>query len=190
MKATTLVATLLVSVALGGQAMAYETRDYDVIESDGDFEVREYGSIIVAETTVAGEFDQVGSEAFRILFAYISGENETGDSVAMTTPVTQEASQGSYRVTFMMPSTYTLETLPEPGDERVLLREEPANRFASVRYSGFWSQGRYDKNLQELRRWINERGMEATGEPVWARYDPPFMPWFLRTNEILIPVKE
>ena len=111
MRARLLATTLLAALAMGGQSMAYETRAYDVIESDGAFEVREYASAIVAETTVDGDFDQVGSDAFRILYSYISGENESGDSVAMTTPVTQEAYQDGYRVTFMMPSRDTLTAL-------------------------------------------------------------------------------
>jgi hypothetical protein len=170
--------------------MAYEKRAYEVLEHDRGFEIRAYSPAIVAETTVEGEFEKVGSEGFRMLFAYISGENQAGESVAMTAPVTQEASQNGHRVTFMMPSAFTLETLPVPRDDRILLRHEPAQRFAAVRYSGFWSRSNYERHLGQLRRWIEERELVATGVPVWARYDPPFMPWFLRTNEILIPVNE
>jgi hypothetical protein len=185
--------------------MAYEKRAYQVDEQDGRFELREYAPAVLAETTVQGDFEDVGSTAFRILAAYIGGENEDRSSIAMTAPVTQEplsqkiamtapvtqqSADAGYRVSFMMPAGSTLENLPTPKDPRVALREDPPGRYAAVTYSGFWSREKYERQLGELRRWIDERGLEPTGEPVWARYDPPFMPWFLRTNEILIEVTE
>ena len=185
--------------------MAYEKRAYEVESSDGDFSVRAYAPAVVAETIVDEPFEDAGSTAFRILVAYIGGENETRESIDMTAPVTQEArsqkidmtapvtqerSEAGYRFTFLMPSEYTLETLPRPRDPRVRLALEPGGRFAAIRYSGFWSRSRYEKHLAELEAWMSERGLEAEGVPVWARYDPPFMPWFWRTNEILVPLTD
>ena len=88
----------------------------------------------------------------------------------------------------MMPASYTIETLPEPEDRKITLRQVPARRMAAVRYSGFWSEKRYLKYKSELLSWIHERGHSILGDPIWARYNPPFTPWFLRRNEILIPV--
>jgi hypothetical protein len=185
-------------------AMAYETREYDLVEQDGPFEVRDYAPAVVAETIVEDDFEDAGKQAFRILFAYIGGENDSRGSISMTTPVTQEAqsekiamttpvtqeSRGdAYRFTFLMPAEYTLETLPRPTDPRVTLRAEPPGRFASVRYSGFWSRKNYERELERLQVWMRGRGLEARSAPVWARYDPPFMPWFWRRNEILIAVE-
>ena len=78
---------------------------------------------------------------------------------------------------------------PQPTDERIRLRGVPARTVAAIRYTGFWSRSRYDVHEQRLREWIQRRGLESVGEPVWARYDPPFMPWFLRPNEILIELR-
>jgi hypothetical protein len=89
----------------------------------------------------------------------------------------------------MMPATYTLETLPVPNNTKVLLREVPARQMAAVRYSGTWSETNYRLHLAELEAWMITKNRVATGDPVWARYNPPFTPWFLRRNEILIPVK-
>jgi len=89
---------------------------------------------------------------------------------------------------FMMPSSFTLDTLPKPTDPAVSLRTVPAERFAVLRYSGSWSSGLYEEQLATLRAAMARAGLEATGEPIWARYDPPFTPWFLRRNEIMIPV--
>lgn len=184
-------------------SMALEKRAYAVVESDGDFELRRYEPALVAETFVEGDFEKVGSEAFRRLVGYIGGKNRAQQSIsmtapvaqearsqkiAMTAPVAQEASAGGYRLTFVMPREYARADLPEPTDPRVQIREEPARRFASVRYSGFWSRDRYERQLVRLEQWMRGRGLVAAGEPVWARYDPPFMPWFLRTNEVLVPI--
>lgn len=89
----------------------------------------------------------------------------------------------------MMPSDFSLDTLPEPTDPRVSLRLLPARTFAVVRYSGTWSKANYEEHLGELKTRMQGEGVAAKGEPVWARYNPPFTPWFLRTNEILIEVE-
>jgi effector-binding domain-containing protein len=86
-------------------------------------------------------------------------------------------------------ASYTLETLPAPNDPAVSLRQVPARYMAAVRYSGFWSEKAYNSNLDELSSWMAQQGLKAVGEPIWARYNPPFMPWFLRRNEILVPVE-
>ena len=185
--------------------MAVEEPSYKVIKKDNNFEIREYAPYILAETVVEGDLEQAGKKAFRTLFRYISGENRTRAKVAMTAPVSQEpkgekikmtAPVGQQRVqekrwavSFTMPSSYTLDTLPEPEDPKVKLRQVPARRIATVRYSGFWSEKGYLRHKSELESWIREKGLTIVGDPIWARYNPPWTPWFLRRNEILIPVE-
>ena len=106
----------------------------------------------------------------------------------MTAPVGQRPTNGGWVVSFMMPSSYSMDTIPQPADPAVRLREVPAHRAAVIRYSGFWSEERYREHLHKLRAWIGQQGLEDAGDPVWARYDPPFKPWFMRRNEILIPI--
>ena len=185
------------------EAMAIEKAKYQVVESDENFELRQYAPHIVAETFVAGDFEEVGNMGFRRLYDYINGKNIKNQNIAMTAPVTQEAesekiamtapvtqekSQGQWRITFLMPAEYTLETLPRPLDGLVQLKEEPGYLMAAIRYSGTWSQKRFEKNKALLQAAITKRGLTPVGQPVWARYDPPFMPWFLRRNEVLIRV--
>ena len=112
------------------------------------------------------------------------------EKIAMTAPVNQERIEGSWRVTFVMPSKYTLETLPDPIDDRVRLKEVRGSLLAAVRYSGTWSQDRYEEKKGRLESWIRRKSLVPAGEPIFARYNPPFMPWFLRRNEVLIPVKQ
>jgi hypothetical protein len=206
-KSTVLLAMgifLIGSFLLGTEALALEEASYRVIEKEKDFELREYDRYIVAETLVEGDFNEVGNEAFRRLFAYISGKNRRRQSIAMTAPVSQEPDSvkipmtapvnqeragEKWRVAFVMPAGFTLETLPEPLDGKVALRMIPKRLMAARRYSGTWSRSRYEEKKSELEGWIERRGVKPAGEPVLARYNPPFTPWFLRRNEVLIPVE-
>lgn len=107
----------------------------------------------------------------------------------MTAPVGQQATGSQWAVSFMMPATYTMDTLPAPDDPAIHLREVPARRMAVVRYSGTWSEKGYQRHKSALEAWMESRKLRAAGEPVWARYNPPFTPWFLRRNEVLIPLQ-
>jgi hypothetical protein len=193
------------SLLVAKSAMAIEKAKYTVVEKEDDFEIRQYDPQIVAETYVEGDLREVGNEGFRRLYAYISGENTKKQSIsmtapvgqevdsekiAMTAPVKQEKKDNQWRITFLMPAEYTLETLPEPNDTRVRLTEESGRLVAAVKYSGTWSEEGYEENKSLLQEYIQKRGLTTAGEPVWARYDPPFMPWFLRRNEVLIPIKQ
>ena len=106
----------------------------------------------------------------------------------MTSPVGQQKTAGGWLVSFMMPANFTMATLPVPTSPDVYLREIPARKVASVEYSGRWTEERYRQYRQELEEWIVEQDFRVLDEPVWARYNPPFTPWFLRRNEILFPV--
>ena len=196
-------ATMLIIIG-AIDAMAIEEAEYQVIKKDNKFEIRDYSPHILAETVVKGTLEDAGSEAFKRLFRYISGDNRSGNKVAMTAPVSQEpmaekimitAPVGQQRVkeswvvSFMMPGSYTLETLPEPEDPKITLRQVPARRIAAVRYSGFWNEKGYLKHKVELESWIHRMGLTIVSNPIWARYNPPFTPWFLRRNEILIPIE-
>ncbi|MEJ2384621.1 MAG: heme-binding protein [Xanthomonadales bacterium] len=180
---------------------AVEEPEYRVVERDEPIEIRAYAPMVVAETRVEGSLERAGSRAFRTLFKYIDGENRARQEIAMTAPVTQQRAPEKIEMTapvtqqragdgwavrFVLPAGYTLETAPEPNDAAVSIREVPAHRAAVIRYSGTWSEGRYREHLARLREWLDARGLEATGDPVWARYDAPYMPWFLRRNEILL----
>ncbi len=184
--------------------MAIEEASYTVVVKDEKFEVRDYSAHVLAETLVNGDLEQAGSKAFDRLFRYISGDNQSRNKVAMTAPVTQERArekikmtapvsqqrvQEKWAVSFMMPAAYSLETLPVPSNPAVTLRQVPARRMAVVRYSGFWSEAGYLEHKLTLESWIRAQGLTVSGDPIWARYNPPFTPWFMRRNESLIPVR-
>jgi len=199
------VVLLVGGFSLGaGQAMAIEEPGYTVIEQVDNFELRMYEPKIVAETLVEGDFSEVGNEGFRRLAGYIFGDNRKqqdidmtapvsqqsdSEKIAMTAPVSQETLDGKWRITFTMPAEYTMETLPMPLDDRVILKQEPAQLMAAIRYSGTWSRERYQEKEASLRAFMDAQGLRAVGEPVFARYNAPFTLWFLRRNEVLIPVE-
>ena len=185
----TLFALLMLTA---GPAMAIEKPSFDVISSANDVEVRLYHPAILAQTQVSGDFKQVGSDAFQKLGGYIFGQNVTDEKIAMTAPVTQTQSpDGTYLVSFFMPSKHSLDTLPNPTDAAVTMIEMPETYFAVTRYRGGWSHEKYLDNEQRLKAAVDAMpDWEAAGEPVWARYDPPIMPSFFRTNEVLIPVRQ
>jgi len=178
-------------------AMAIDEPRYTAVRTYDAFEVRRYEPYLVAETTVRAAADEAGNQGFRALAGYIFGGNkgsrkiemaapvaQTPIKIAMTAPVTQSASTGAYVIQFAMPREWTLETLPEPVDSSVTLRTIPARTLAVIGYSGTWSQSRYEEHLKKLQDALAQAGLHWHGEPVWARFDPPWKLWFLRRNEI------
>ena len=185
--------------------MAIEEAKYDVLSKDNKIEVRHYPPHVVAETIVYGDLEEVGNKAFQRLFGYISGDNTsqsditmtapvgqqtTGEDIAMTAPVGQKKAEIGWVINFMMPASYTLKTLPSPDDERVVLRQVTSQTVAAIRYSGFWSESNYLEHKVKLENWIQQSHYQVNGDALWARYNAPFTPWFLRRNEVLIPVAD
>jgi SOUL heme-binding protein len=205
-KALLLLGVLL---SLGGHAMAIEQPRFRVVHRLEDFEIREYAAQVVAETEVSGTRESAGNSGFRLLAGYIFGKNRgerkiamtapvtqaEGEKIAMTSPVTQAPSgrgeEGSrWVIQFTMPAAYSLETLPEPLDPAIRFRPIPARRVAALAYSETWAESRYLEHLARLQEAMRREGLQPRGEPVWARYDPPWIPWFLRRNEILIDLAD
>ena len=185
-------------------AMAIEEPKYTVAKKDGNIEIRLYEPFIVAETVVdTSDFDEASNEGFRRLAGFIFGGNKVQRKIAMTSPVTTEQSQkiamtapveteqrgSSVRIAFTMPSEFTLETLPVPNDSRVTLRQVPARKLAVIRFSGRWTEENFREHSEELNAWIEKQGLKISGASSVARYDPPFIPFFFRRNEVMIPVE-
>ncbi len=180
-------------------ASAIEEPQYTVVRQYDGFEVRDYAPYLVAEVVVPGPADDAGNQGFRILAGYIFGGNKGERKIAMTAPVTQAAAptkiemtapvtqaqaDGGFVVRFTMPRAFTLDTLPEPLDPGIRLREVPGARYAVIRYSGSWSESNYDEHLRQLERGVEAAGLRTTGGPIYSRYNAPFVPWFMRRNEI------
>jgi hypothetical protein len=169
-----------------------EQQPYEVVKGYDGFELRRYPSHLLAVTEVTGSFEGAGNRAFPLLAGYIGGRNRSRGKVAMTSPVVQEGGgqDGRYVVGFVMPSEYSEESLPEPADPRVRTRAVPTQLAAAVRYSGRWSRGSYERHLTRLVEAVKAGGLRVAGPARWARYDPPWTPWFMRRNEVVVPVEE
>jgi effector-binding domain-containing protein len=178
-----------------------ETPDYETVVEDGNFEIRDYPEMIVAQVRRTGTRDKAIRESFDPLADYIFARERGGDSISMTAPVTQEPAdkiamtapvtqterEGEWVVRFIMPAKYAMEELPEPGDD-VTLDKVPPERRAAVRFSGSWDTELFNRKTEELRNWLSERGIEPTGPPTYAYYNDPFTPGFLRRNEVLFDI--
>jgi len=195
----------LAMIAMPLSSQAIEEPDYEVVRKIGDqIELRQYAPHVVAEVVLQASADEAGNQAFPILAGYIFGKNKgerklamtapvTQSAVpvkmAMTAPVTQSAAPGGMRVQFVLPKGVTLDSAPEPLDPRVQLHRVPASQWAVIRYSGTWSQANYDEHLALLQAALDQAGVATQGEPVLARYNAPFTPWFLRRNEIWLALR-
>lgn len=203
---TTLHLAAIVTFAAGCSTMGnVEEAKHTTTSRHGAFEVRHYGPRVVAETRVSGTFGDAGNDAFRRLFGYISGKNRTQAKIAMTAPVAQRDAEPSSKIamtapvgqrldgdawviSFTMPDGESLATLPEPEDPRVVLRAIGPRDVAVVRFSGRWTDANIDKQTNALREWLPTQGLVAESPPEVNRYDPPFVPWFLRRNEVWLTV--
>jgi hypothetical protein len=184
--------------------MATDEPAFTVVSHTKSFDVRRYDPVIVAETTIDGDWGEASNQGFRRLAGYIFGGNKSRTKIAMTAPVgTQDGtqvpkatpdtvSQSGVRlwvVTFTMPARWTLATLPVPDDSRVTLRQVPARLVAVKRVGGWWSAENFTKDAKLFLLELIKAGLHPTGSPpVLARYDPPWTPFFLRRNEILVEV--
>ena len=173
-----------------GTAMAIEEPDYKVLKSSDAYEVREYASFNVAEVDVSGDRSAAGSSAFRVLAGYIFGNNEPGEKMAMTAPVvSQPLDEGGYVYAFVMERKYDMESLPKPVDSRIRLVNRPAHVMAVRRYSGRWSEQNDRRQERSLIEALKADNVSLLGEPILARYNSPWTPWFRRRNEVMIEIE-
>lgn len=190
--------------------MAIEEPKYTVLEKSGDFELRAYAPMVIAETLVDGSLDEASSAGFKRIADYIFGNNtsQTGASekismtapvgiapeavdkksekISMTAPVGMQKIAGQWRMYFVMPSRYTLATLPKPNNPAVNLREIPASRVAVLRFSGLAGEEKTAYKTNELLAWLKNKQITPISAPELARYNPPWILPFLRRNEVMV----
>ena len=192
-------------------AMATEEPKYEVLTSQNPFELRHYAPTLIAQTIVEGDMDAASNKGFRLIADFIFGNNLAAGSeqaakiamtapvtvepqsskIAMTAPVTIEPQSGSaqqWRVHFVMPSQYTLATIPKPKNSAVTLHELPSKYFVVHRYSGFNTEARVQEKTNEALAWAKQQSLKVVGTPQLSRYDPPWTLPMFRRNEIMVEV--
>ena len=169
-----------------GVFMAVEQRPYEVISSQGNIELRYYSVIDAAEVIVSGSRRSAANRAFRLLFKYISGENEFNQKISMTAPVAQVATgENSWKVSFFMPQGLLGTTLPKAMDEVIKVNRHSAVKVASIQFSGLGRQDNLDKHEKQLKDHLAKSKLKYDTKPIYAFYNPPYVPWFLRRNEVM-----
>ena len=194
---------LLLGAVLWGPIVSnVEQPKYSVVASEKDIEIRNYAPVIVAETEVAGERDNAISGGFRTIADYIFGNNLSSQKVAMTAPVTQQASEkiamtapvtqqgngNTWQVRFVMPASYTMDTLPKPKNPAVKLKEIEGKRFAVIRFSGMAGEDSLKRHTDELEAYLRSKNLQSLSAPAYAFYNPPWTLPLLRRNEVMIEV--
>lgn len=183
-----LMASMVFSISLVPNAMSIEKLNYTIEHTLGDVEIRNYPAHTLATMAVSEDFENAGSTGFRPLFAFITGKNNADEDIAMTAPVLQAPDEQGWLVSFVMPDQYDRSSLPVPSDARIRITSIPSERLAAIQYSGDWSRKRFEMFEDRLIKVLSESDWQICGRGRWARYDPPFMPSFMRHNEVLIPV--
>lgn len=165
-----------------------EHQRYTVVEKIDDFELRRYEPAVLAEVQVSGSLGSGLTSAFRTLASYIGGRNGSGQKIAMTAPVLEEPQTSVSVVAFVMPAGSALESMPSPTDSAVHMRAVDEELVAARRFSGRWSNSGFARHADDLVQSMRAAGLTPAGPPRYARYDPPWTPWFMRRNEVLVPV--
>jgi len=175
---------------ISGAVMATEEPVYTVAAQSGAIEMRRYAPMVVAETFVTGSMREASGRGFRVIADYIFGNNTAAEGgsqkISMTAPVSMQESGGKWRVHFVMPSEFRLADLPRPNNPDVTLREIPATDYAVVRFSGLSGADKVTAKTAELLAWLEARDIDPVGNPLLARYNPPWTLPFLRRNEVMI----
>ncbi len=181
-----------------------EEAPYRLLSESGNIEIRQYPPVLVAETVVEASYSDSGSIGFKRLAGYIFGANVQKHQMAMTAPVLREAASENIAMTapvvqqqvgnqwvmaFVMPSSYTLATLPTPLDDKVIIKQIPAKKVAVLRYSGSLNQQRITENSENLLAWLAQNHYKTLSASRSAAFDPPWTLSFLRRNEVHVDVE-
>jgi len=197
----------LTLLAMSGTIMSQvKEPSYKVMEKADNIEVREYAPVLVAEVTVKGERSDAISAGFRLLADFIFGNNapnqkiamtapviqQQGEKIAMTAPVIQQQTDAidQWKVQFIMPAEYTLQTLPKPNNPQIRIFEAPAKQYAVIRFSGFGGTSSLQEHTEELMKFITARKLKTRGPPIYAFYNPPWTLPFFRRNEVMLELEK
>jgi len=192
---------LLAAVGVWSVSQRYTTErvPYTVVARVGDAELRRYPSAVLVETVAPSE-----TEAFRRLFRYITGANDGGTDLSMTTPVSvrgrgteismtapveTSADRDAIRMAFYLPAEYDIDSAPRPTAGDVEVVALPERTLAVRRFSWWPSPRRVARQRDRLIRTLEDAAVPVTGTPFFLAYDPPWTVPLLRRNEVAVEVE-
>lgn len=162
---------------------------YTILEKRDGYELRRYSECVIATVQINASLVDAANIGFGPLVRYISGGNLGGERMAMTAPVLQaESEKQGYDVSFVLPTSVDVLNIPVPDDSRITTKVLPQRTMAAHRYRGRWTLRSFAIATQKLKDRLERDKIAISGTAQWARFDPPWTPPFLRTNEVLIPV--
>ena len=193
---------LIGAIAAGPVMSDVETPNYEIVKSQGAIEVRQYDPLIIAQVQMSGEREEATGDGFRLLADYIFGNNianqdiamtapveqQQNTKIAMTAPVQQQSTGDDWEVSFVMPSEYTMKTLPKPVNERVVLKEIPAKTFVAITFSGTNSDENVKAHEKILLEYVEANDLSVISTPKYAFYNPPWTLPPMRRNEVMIEI--
>ena len=202
---TSIIALILIVGVLAGPVMSdVEKPDYKVIQSEQNIEIRQYEPMIIAEVEVDGKREDAIGDGFRLLADYIFGNNtvqqvismtaplqqKENQKIAITAPVQQQSTGKSWRMSFVMPSKYSMDSLPVPNNNRVRLKEILTKKFGVIEFSGTNSNENVTEHENQLMNYIEANQIKINDSPKYAFYNPPWSLPFLRRNEVIIEINQ
>ena len=207
MKNFSVLLWIFYSLSTSNAAMAIEEPNFNLIVKENAFELRAYQSKIIAEVSIDADMSESSSKGFRLIADFIFGNNtsreggsekismtapvsvyEKSEQISMTAPVGVQQVKDGWKVYFVMPSKYTLDSIPKPNNAQVSIKQIPAKKIAVIRFSGLVDEEKMNKKVKDLNEWIVSKNLKAMSIPELARYNPPWTLPFLRRNEVMIEV--
>ena len=199
-----IVIVLFGAISIGPIMSNVETPGYEVMQSQDKIEIRQFKPMVIAEVKISGHRENAISEGFRVLADYIFGNNIVQQTIAMTAPVQQQASRkiamtsptqlqsekDSWLVSFIMPSEYSLDTLPKPTNNRINIKRIPSKKFVTITFSGTNSNENLKIHEKKLEKFIRAKNISVTGTSKYAFYNPPWTLPLMRRNEVMIEVQQ
>ena len=167
-----------------------EQLSYQVVAKLSHAELRKYPPHLLVTTFETGRMPESGNQAFRRLANYIFGGNQESQSIAMTAPVLQKPTELGYETSFVMPATMTIDQMPATKDSSLKIQQAEGGLFGAIAFSGLASGELFAKKAGELNDILQTHGHTPNGEAIYARYNGPWTPFFLRRNEVLIPLSD
>ena len=177
---------LIVLLILNINIMANEEPDYTVLKKESEIEIRQYKNFLTASIEIEGNRKEAIGKGFKFLFKYISGENKNKENISMTIPVMQKSSgNNKWNVSFVVPKKFDIKNAPQPDNVNIQLKNNSDLKVIAITFSGLFSDGNIEENETKLRNYIKEKGIKIEEPAIYAGYNAPWTPWFLKRNEVM-----